>query len=95
MRIAGITIGRGVAVTLTATFGVIALWHPPVAHSAAFRCTAGDVSCLIAAINAANATPGKDSIELGPGTYSLSSPVDQVNGPTGLPSITSAIVIRG
>lgn len=98
MGIPGVSNSRGardVAVIWAAAFAVIALWHPPVVRSAVFQCAAGEVSCLIAAINAANAAPDKDSIELGPGTYSLASPLDQANDPSGLPSITSPVVIRG
>ncbi|MBI4905363.1 MAG: hypothetical protein HY820_17140 [Acidobacteria bacterium] len=58
----------------------------------------GDVSGLIAAINAANANPGPDTINLAPGgTYTLTqiNGPDSYNGPSGLPIITGKLVING
>ncbi|MBI3210648.1 MAG: hypothetical protein HYZ37_17315 [Candidatus Solibacter usitatus] len=58
----------------------------------------GDVSGLIAAINAANANPGPDTINLAPGgTYTLTQVAgpDLYNGPSGLPFIRDKIVING
>ena len=41
------------------------------AHAARFKCAGGDVQCLIAAINEANANGHKNTIWLAPGTYAL------------------------
>ena len=51
---------------------------------------------LIAAINAANASPGDDVIELPPEcSYILTAVDNNTDGPNGLPSITSRITING
>ena len=58
----------------------------------------GDVSGLIAAINAANSNPGFDVITLAPGgTYTLTAVNNTYYyfGPSGLPWITSQITING
>ena len=59
----------------------------------------GDVSGLIAAINATNAHPGPDTINLAPnGTYTLTAVADDGGGywgPTGLPWIRSQLTING
>ena len=58
----------------------------------------GDVAGLIAAINAANSSPGPDVINLAAGsTYTLNvqSGVDGYRGAFGLPSIKSQITING
>ena len=67
------------------------------AYSAVFNISSGDVTGLIAAINAANSNGEDNTIKLKPGTYSLPS-VD--NGgdagfATGLPVITSVMTING
>lgn len=55
-----------------------------------------DVADLIAAINAANADPDPDVIDLEPGcTYTLTSAIPSAVGPNGLPLITSPIAING
>jgi hypothetical protein len=64
-------------------------------YGAEFICPSGDVTCLIAAINEANSTPGDDIINLEAGTYSLVAVNNNVEGPTGLPSITSKVTING
>jgi List-Bact-rpt repeat protein/VPS62-like protein/thrombospondin type 3 repeat protein/WD40 repeat protein len=59
----------------------------------------GDVDFLITAINAANdeeTNLGLDIIELAEsGSYQLNSTVDTTDGNTGLPAITSEIIIKG
>jgi Domain of unknown function (DUF4214) len=72
---------------------LLALWH--AAHAAEFACAAGDVACLIAAIHAANANGEVNTITLAAGTYSLTTVDNTSDGPTGLPSITSTLTIRG
>jgi len=65
----------------------------------AFNINDGDVAALIAAINAANDegnNPGLDIIELAAnGTYTLSATIDTSSGNTGLPAVTSEIIIKG
>ena len=65
------------------------------ADAAAVQCGAGDVQCLIAAINDANARPQRKTIiQLAGGTYSLSDVDNLIDGPNGLPSIASTITIE-
>ena len=61
----------------------------------AFHCRSGDVTCLINAITAANATPQSDKIMLAAGIYNLSKADNNTDGPNGLPSITTKIEIIG
>jgi hypothetical protein len=42
-----------------------------LADAAEFSCASGDVTCLIAAINEANAVSGEHTIHLEPGSYTL------------------------
>ena len=70
----------------------------PAADAKTFFCDGGDVSCLIAGIQAANADVRPDTIVLASGTYSVTMPVADLTfgfGPKALPSITSALTIRG
>jgi dockerin type I repeat protein len=60
-----------------------------------FDCTAGDVECLIDAINAANANDQPDTINLEAGEYILNKANNDTEGLNGLPSITSAITLTG
>jgi hypothetical protein len=53
-----------------------------------FRCSAGDVPCLIAAIHEANANGEANTIRLAAGTYTLTAPDNPFNG---LPVITSSL----
>ena len=59
----------------------------------------GDVQALIAAIERANdedCNPGQDVLNLAAdGTYTLTSTYDGLDGPNGLPSVASDIVING
>jgi hypothetical protein len=70
-------------------------------YAADFFCPAGNVTCLIAAINASNQNGQENTINLDPGTYTLRAidnnvigPEGLLEGPTGLPSITGRITIR-
>ena len=80
------------------TVGIMALalvGHPNVAHAKTFHCGPGDVSCLIAAVNEANANGHKkNTIRLAPGTYTLTDVDNLADGANGLPSITSTITIE-
>jgi hypothetical protein len=71
----------------------IFLLTPPITllDAAEFWCPADDVTCLIAAINEANAMPGEHTINLEPGSYTLQT-VD--NGLNGLPVISGSIRIQ-
>ena len=63
--------------------------------AAVFDCPAGDVECLIDAINTANANSEADEINLEAGTYTLTTVDNMSDGPNGLPLITSQIIIKG
>ncbi len=67
------------------------------ASAADFHCSAGDVPCLIAAINTANGNGEADTIFLEAGTYTLTAADNDTeeSGPNGLPSISSDITIHG
>ena len=63
---------------------------------AVFNCAGGDVPCLIAAIDAANANPDADTINLAAGTFTLTAVNNGFEGTAnGLPIISSPITIRG
>lgn len=64
-------------------------------YGAEFFCASGDVTCLIASINEANSTPEEDTVNLAAGIYTLVGADNNIDGPTGLPSITSNITING
>jgi hypothetical protein len=81
-------------VTATA-FVLFAVTLPQPVQAATFRCASGDVSCLTASINEANANGHKNTIRLEAGTYTLMGVDNFTNGPTGLPSIISTLTIEG
>jgi hypothetical protein len=71
----------------------------PRTQAADFSCAAGDVTCLINAINTANVNGDTNTITLEAGTYTLTA-VDNLtegspNERNGLPSITSTLTVRG
>jgi hypothetical protein len=82
------------SVVVSAAIG-LALAIPQPAQAKTFYCSAGDVSCLIAAINEANAKGKKNTIRLEAGTYPLTTVDNTTDGANSLPSITSALTIRG
>jgi hypothetical protein len=66
----------------------------PVVQGATFTCAAGDVQCLIIAINQANTNlQPENTIHLEAGTYTLTNIDNNADGPNGLPSITSTLTI--
>ena len=64
-------------------------------QAADFACAAGDVACLINAINTANANGEANTITLEAGTYTLTAVDNDTDGPTGLPSIIGTLTLRG
>ena len=65
-------------------------------HAAEFFCPSGDVTCLIRAINEANQNGQENTIFLERGVYNITTvDHDNFDGPTGLPSVTSTLTIRG
>ncbi len=73
---------------------------PRGADAAVYNIPAGDVAGLIAAMEAANADPNADTINLAAGDYVLTAPYveDQeleIYGIAGLPSVISPITING
>jgi hypothetical protein len=86
---------RGFGTWFLAAAVVLAL-KPPPAEAATTHCASGDVVCLIAAINSANADSKHETIiRLGGGTYVLTDVDNIANGPNGLPSIASTVTIDG
>ena len=79
------------SIALGAALG-LALALPLSVQAKTFRCRAGDVPCLIAAINQANANGEQNTIRLVAGTYTLTAPDNPGNG---LPVITSSLTITG
>ena len=74
---------RGIACGL----GLLALVSlAPLSQAADFTCAAGDVACLITAINTANANGDANTITLEAGTYTLTAVDNDTEGPNGLPS---------
>jgi hypothetical protein len=82
------------SVTAMAVLGLASGLPQPV-HAETFNCGAGDVPCLIAVINEANANGQENTIRLEAGTYTLTDVDNDTNGPNGLPSITSHLTIKG
>ena len=65
----------------------LALALPLSVQAETFRCRAGDVPCLINAINAANANGEANTIRLAAGSYTLTVPDNLRNGLTETPLI--------
>jgi hypothetical protein len=75
--------------------GLLALPRHSPAHGVEFTCAAGDVACLIDAINQANANGEANTITLEAGTYTLTASVSPPAPGNGLPVITSTLTITG
>ena len=79
-------------------YALLIFFTPPLLSAAVFHIPAGDVPGLIAAINTANQNGQQNTINLAPGTFTLTT-VDNFDGPssrgTGLPVISTNITIRG
>jgi len=72
---------------------LVSFAHP--GHAADFACAAGNVTCLITAINTANANGEANTITLEAGIYTLTTVDNTTDGPNGLPSVTSTLTIQG
>ena len=84
----------GVAwLVLSTLLGLLGLARPVPA--AEFSCAAGDVPCLIEAINVANTNGEANTITLAAGLYTLTAVDNNTDGPTGLPSVTGPLTLRG
>jgi hypothetical protein len=86
--------------TLTALVAGATTLAPSSASASTFTAAcsdrAGDVGSLKAAITAANANPGADTVALGAGCrYTLGAPDNNWYGPNGLPPIASDITLEG
>ncbi len=84
--------GRGWLV-VAGLLGLLGLARP--LDAAEFACAAGDVACLITAINAANASGTANTLTLAAGPYTLTAVDNNTDGLTGLPSVTSPLTLRG
>ena len=84
---------RGVWIVLTALAVALGLERP--ASAAFFSCAAGDVACLIAAINTSNTNGEVNLIRLAAGTFTLTAVNNDTDGSNGLPSIAGALTIGG
>ena len=78
-----------------ATTGMLLLACPRAGMAATFNCSAGNTTCLIAAITSANSTTEADTITLDDSSYVLTAVNNTTDGATGLPAITSPITIIG
>ena len=78
-----------------ATLTLLILITAATARAASMAIPNGDVAALIAAVNAANATPEEDTIVLAAnGRYVLATPYEAY-GQTGLPTVTGPLTIEG
>jgi hypothetical protein len=75
--------------------GILGLPRHSPAHMVDFTCAAGDVACLIDAINQANGNGEANTITLEAGTYTLTAVDNDTDDPNGLPSVTSVLTIQG
>jgi hypothetical protein len=85
---------RLVVSLLVVLSGILGLPRHSPAH-AEFTCAAGDVACLIDAINQANSNDVANTITLEAGTYTLTEVNNDADGPNGLPSVTGVVTIQG
>jgi len=84
---------RALTVVLAALVFALGLSRP--GDAAVIECASGDVACLIAAINTANANGQANTIRLQPGTYTLRAVDNDTDGANGLPSITGPLTLVG
>src|SRR5262249_36542012 len=74
---------------------LLLVFIPALTWAKTFHCSAGDVACLSASINQANANGEKNTITLDTGIYTLTASDNETNGFNGLPSITGVLTIKG
>lgn len=74
---------------------IVLLGAVRIAIAAEFFCQSGNVTCLIAAINASNQNGQRNTINLEVGQYMLTTVDNITDGANGLPSITGKITIQG
>ena len=79
-------------VSLLFFFALFVLSVP--AYSAVFNISSGDVTGLIAAINAANANGEENTINLEPGTYTLTGVNTELSGLPSIKVMTSTEMVR-
>ena len=83
------------SVTFATVLG-FTLLSPSTVLARTFQCRAMDVACLIASIAQANAQPGNShEIRLAAGIYTLTAADNSIDGPNGLPSVTSPSPYEG
>jgi hypothetical protein len=79
---------------VTALTMMLGLTLAPSAGAEVISCSAGDIDCLISAINEANSNDRQPyTIRLAAGIYTLTNIDNDTNGPNGLPSITGSVKI--
>jgi hypothetical protein len=87
------TTGRRCGVCAGAAAVAALLVAAPAASAAPIPCT---TTALVDAIDAANVAPDATTIELAAGcTYTLTTAVGGAGGPTGLPTISSPVIVQG
>jgi hypothetical protein len=79
-----------------AALAALTLTVPQMARADVVHCDAGDVLCLILAIDDANAKPQRNTIiHLTEGVYPVTGIHNLTDGPNGLPSIAGHVTIKG
>src|SRR5262249_9165290 len=73
----------------------LALALPLPVWAETFRCRAGDVPCLIDAINQANANGDENTLTVRAGTYTLTAVDNDTEGPNGLPPLIRTATLPG
>ena len=84
----------GISCVLIGTIILVTLALVGLSQAAEFACPAGDVACLRAAINAANANGEVNTLTLEAGTYTVTAVDNLSDGANALPSIHSTLTIR-
>lgn len=83
------------APTSPLTVFLVLLLSAAPAYSAVFKIRSGNVTSLIAAINASNTNGQENTIILAAGIYNLTVVDNSADAANGLPVITSVLTIRG
>src|ERR671923_2430919 len=85
---------RVVVSLLVVSSGLLGLPRHSPAPVGECTCAAGDMACLIDAINQANANGEANTITLEAGTYPLTEVNNTTDDPNGLPSVTGVLIIQ-